>query len=181
MRGTYDIGLVAVSVVIAILASGAALDLANRVTAATGRARTLWLAGGAVAMGSGIWSMHYVGMLAFRLPVPVLYDVPTVLASWLAAVLASAVALLFVSGQTLGPVRVLVGSVIMGAGIATMHYTGMAAMRMPATLTYNPVVFTLSVVFAIVVSLVALVLAFHLRSDAIRAWDRRKLASASRP
>src|SRR6059058_3798358 len=178
MRGTYDIGLVAVSVVIAILASGAALDLANRVTAATGRARTLWLAGGAVAMGSGIWSMHYVGMLAFRLPVPVLYDVPTVLASWLAAVLASAVALLFVSGQTLGPVRVLVGSVIMGAGIATMHYTGMAAMRMPATLTYNPVVVTLSVVIAIVVSLVALVLAFHLRSDAIRAWDRRKLASA---
>ena len=178
MRGTYDIGLVAVSVVIAILASGAALDLANRVTAATGRARTLWLAGGAVAMGSGIWSMHYVGMLAFRLPVPVLYDVPTVLASWLAAVLASAVALLFVSGQTLGPVRVLVGSVIMGAGIATMHYTGMAAMRMPATLTYNPVVFMLSVVFAIVVSLVALVLAFHLRSNAIRAWDWRKLASA---
>jgi len=110
MRGTYDIGLVAVSVVIAILASGAALDLANRVTAATGRARTLWLAGGAVAMGSGIWPMHYVGMLAFRLPVPVLYDVPTVLASWLAAVLASAVALLFVSGQTLGLARVLVGA-----------------------------------------------------------------------
>src|SRR5947208_838130 len=178
MRGTYDIGLVAVSVVIAILASGAALDLANRVTAATGRARTLWLAGGAGAMGSGIWSMHYVGMLAFRLPVPVLYDVPTVLAPWLAAVLASAVALLFVSGQTLGPVRVLVGSVIMGAGIATMHYTGMAAMRMSSTLTYNPVVFMLSVVFAIVVSLVALVLAFHLRSNAIRAGDWRKLASA---
>ena len=108
MPGSYDLGLVALSVVIAILTSGAALDLANRVTAARGRARTLWLAGGAVAMGSGIWSMHYVGILAFRLPVPVLYDVPTVLASWLAAVLASAVALVFVSGQTLGLARVLV-------------------------------------------------------------------------
>src|SRR2546423_4798750 len=177
MNGTHDLGLVALSVVIAILASGAALDLANRVTAARGRARALWLAGGAFAMGSGIWSMHYVGMLAFRLPVPVLDDGPTVLASWLAAVLASAVALLFVSGETLGLARVLLGSVIMGAGIAIMHYTGMAAMRMPATLTYNPVVFTLSVVIAIVVSLVALVLAFHLRSDAIRAWDWRKLGS----
>src|SRR2546423_3252857 len=178
MNGTYHLGLVGLSVVIAILASGAALDLANRVTVARGRARDLWLAGGAFAMGSGIWSMHYVGMLAFYLPVPVLYDVPTVLASLLAAVLASAVALLFVSGETLGPARVLLGSAIMGAGIAIMHYTGMAAMRMPATLTYNPVGFTFSVVIAIVVSLVALVLAFHLRSDAIRAWDWRKVGSA---
>jgi two-component system sensor histidine kinase/response regulator len=177
MNGTYHLGLVALSVVIAILASGAALDLANRVTAARGRARALWLAGGAFAMGSGIWSMHYVGMLAFRLPVPVLYDVPTVLASLLAAVLASAVALLFVSGETLGPARVLLGSAIMGAGIAIMHYTGMAAMRMPATLTYNPVVFTLSAAIAIVVSLVALVLAFHLRSDAIGIWDWRRVGS----
>src|SRR2546421_4163196 len=177
MNGTYDLGLVALSVVIAILASGAALDLANRVTAARGRARALWLAGGAFAMRSGIWSMRYVGMLAFRLPVPVLYDVPTVLASLLAAVLASAVALLFVSGETLGPARVLLGSAIMGAGIAIMHYTGMAAMRMPATLTYNPVVFTLSAAIASVVSLVALVLAFHLRSDAIGIWDWRRVGS----
>src|SRR3989440_4803836 len=177
MNGTYHLGLVGLSVVIAILASGAALDLANRVTVARGRARDLWLAGGAFAMGSGIWSMHYVGMLAFYLPVPVLYDVPTVLASLLAAVLASAVALLCVSGETLGPARVLLGSAIMGAGIAIMHYTGMAAMRMPATLTYNPVVFTLSVAIASVVSLVALVLAFHLRSDAIGIWDWRRVGS----
>src|SRR2546430_17317631 len=107
MSGSYDLGLVALSVVIAIFASGAALDLANRVTAARGRARTLWLAGGAFAMGSGIWSMHYVGMLAFRLPVPVLYNVPTVLASLLAAVFASAVALYVVSRPRLGRGAVL--------------------------------------------------------------------------
>jgi two-component system, sensor histidine kinase and response regulator len=111
MVGSYDPGLVALSIVIAILASGAALDLANRVTAARGRARALWLAGGAFAMGSGIWSMHYVGMLAFHLPVPVLYHAPTVVASLLAAVLASAVALLFVRGETLVLARVLVGIV----------------------------------------------------------------------
>jgi len=129
-------------------------------------------------MGIGIWSMHYIGMLAFSLPVPVLYDWPTVLLSLIAAVFASAVALFVVSRKKMGWPRALAGSTIMGGGIATMHYTGMAAMRMPATLTYNPVVFMLSVVFAIVVSLVALVLAFHLRSNAIRAWDWRKLASA---
>src|SRR5882672_8843813 len=178
MEGSYSLGLVALSVVIAILASGAALDLANRVTAARGRSRVLWLSGGAFAMGLGIWSMHYVGMLAFHLPVPVFYDIPIVLASLLAAVFASAVALFVVSGPALSLGRVLTGSAVVGAGIAGMHYTGMAAMRMSATLTYNPVLFTLSVVIAIVVALVALLLSFHLRADAIRAWDWRKLASS---
>src|SRR5258708_2068009 len=81
---SYDYGLVALSVVIAILAAYAALDLAGRVTSAGGKARFFWLSGGAVAMGTGIWSMHYIGMLAFRLPIPVLYDWPTVLLSLLA-------------------------------------------------------------------------------------------------
>ena len=103
LHGRYDLGLVALSVVIAILASWAALDLAGRVTAAHGRGRAFWLAGGAFAMGLGIWSMHYVGMLAFQLPVPVLYDVPTVIASLLAAVFASALALFVVSREALGP------------------------------------------------------------------------------
>ena len=102
LHGRYDLGLVALSVVIAILASWAALDLAGRVTAAHGRGRAFWLAGGAFAMGLGIWSMHYVGMLAFELPVPVLYDVPTVIASLLAAVFASALALFVVSREALG-------------------------------------------------------------------------------
>src|SRR5271155_3078521 len=93
LAGSYDYRLVAPSVLIAILASYAALDLAGRVTAARGRARSIWLTGGAGAMGLGIWSMHYIGMLAFSLPVPVLYDWPTVVLSLLAAILASAVAL----------------------------------------------------------------------------------------
>src|ERR1700690_4326097 len=91
MVGSYDYRLVALSVVIAVLASYAALDVAGRVTSAKGGIRAVWLTGGALAMGMGIWSMHYVGMLAFALPIPISYDWPTVLASLLAAILASAV------------------------------------------------------------------------------------------
>src|ERR1700724_4145910 len=89
LTGSYDPRLVVVSVVIAVLAAGAALDLAGRVTWARDAARFWWLSGGAVAMGVGIWSMHYIGMLAFQLPVVVLYDWPTVLLSMLAAIVAS--------------------------------------------------------------------------------------------
>src|SRR5437588_9145725 len=133
MISSYDDRLVALSVLIAIFAAYAALDLAGRTTAARGRVRLAWLIGGAAAMGSGIWSMHYIGMLAFSLPVPVSYDWPTVLLSLLAAVFASAVALFVVSRRKMGLTRALAGAAIMGCGISTMHYTGMAAMRLPAT------------------------------------------------
>src|SRR5579859_234343 len=123
MLGYYDTRLVALSVFIAVVASYAALDLAGRVTSARGWVRYLWLSGGATAMGTGIWSMHYIGMLAFRLPVPVQYDWPTVLVSLLAAIFASLVALFVVSRQKMGPLQALVGGVIMGGGIAGMHYT----------------------------------------------------------
>jgi two-component system sensor histidine kinase/response regulator len=177
ISGSYDYRLVALSVLIAILASYAALDLAARVTAARGRIRFAWLWGGAAAMGTGIWSMHYIGMLAFSLPIPVLYDWPTVLLSLLAAVLTSAIALFIVSRQRMGSLAATVGSVIMGAGIATMHYTGMAAMRLPAMCHYSSAVVALSVVLAIVISLVALWLTFRLRNDVKGAW-LPKIASA---
>src|SRR5258708_28004028 len=110
LNGSYDYRLVALSVVIAVMASYAALDLAGRVTYAKGRTRTVWLGGGATAMGIGIWSMHYVGMLAFQLPVPVMYDWPTVIASLLAPVAASAIALVVAKRRPLGPRRALLGS-----------------------------------------------------------------------
>src|SRR5437762_12038111 len=97
MQGSYDYRLVVLSILIAICAAYAALDLAGRTTAATGRVRLAWLAGGAIAMGVGIWSMHYIGMLAFSLPVLVLYDWPMVLLSLMAAIFAAAVALFVVS------------------------------------------------------------------------------------
>src|SRR6266536_4073506 len=129
MHGYYDYRLVILSVLIAICAAYAALDLAGRTTAARGRLRLAWLAGGAIAMGLGIWSMHYIGMLAFALPIPVLYDWPTVLLSLVAAIFASGVALFVVSRKQMGWSQAVSGGAIMGGGIATMHYTGMAAMR----------------------------------------------------
>src|SRR6266851_6020694 len=165
MIGSYDYRLVALSVLIAICAAYATLDLIGRITAATGRVRLIWLAGGATAMGLGIWSMHYIGMLALSLPVPVLYDWPTVLLSFIAAVFASAVALFVVTRQKLGWVRAAIGAAIMGSGIATMHYTGMAAMRLPAMCSYDPLLFALSVVVATLISLAAIWLTFHFREE----------------
>jgi NO-binding membrane sensor protein with MHYT domain/signal transduction histidine kinase len=177
LTGSYDYLLVALSVFIAILAAYAALDFAGRVTAARGSIRLLRLTGGAVSMGVGIWSMHYIGMLAFQLPIPVRYDWPTVLLSLLAAILASAVALFVVSRQRMGVVRAALGSLVMGSGIAVMHYVGMEAMRMAALHTYSPSLVGVSVLLAIVISFVALWLTFHLRTDAT-AWSKNKLIAA---
>jgi PAS domain S-box-containing protein len=177
LAGSYDYRLVALSVVIAILAAYAALDLGGRVTAAQGHRRFAWLSLGAVAMGMGIWAMHYVGMLAYSLPVPVFYDWITVLWSLLAAVLASAVALFVVSRLKMGPLAIGTGGLLMGSGIAAMHYIGMEAMRLPAMCHYSVGLVSLSVVLAVVISLVALWLTFHLRAET-KALGWRKLASA---
>jgi len=128
-------------------------------------------------MGLGIWSMHYIGMLAFRLPIPVQYDWPTVLLSLVAAIVASGIALFVVSRHKMGVIRAVLGSIFMGGGIATMHYTGMAAMRLPAMCRYSPALVTLSVILAIVISLVALFLTFHFRADTT-TWSGRKMLSA---
>jgi PAS domain S-box-containing protein len=154
----YDYRLVALSVGIAIFASYAALDLAGRVNANRGWARLAWLAGGAFAMGSGIWAMHYTGMLAYRLPIPVEYHIPTVVLSLLAAILASLIALYVVSHERVTALRVAIGSLLMGSGIATMHYTGMAAMRLAAMHYYHRGLWILSILLAILISLAGLLL-----------------------
>jgi PAS domain S-box-containing protein len=175
--GSYNYALVALSVLIAMLASYAALDLAGRVTAAGGWTRAVWLLGGAGAMGTGIWSMHYIGMLAFILPIPVAYHWPTVLVSLFAAILASVIALYVVSRQKMGASRALAGSVLMGAGIASMHYIGMAAMRLSAICQFNFLLVVLSVVFAVLISLAALWITFHFR-DEKTGTGSEKLAGA---
>jgi len=177
LLGSYNHGLVVLSVVIAIVAAYAALDLAGRVTSAGGRGRFFWLSGGAIAMGTGIWSMHYIGMLAFRLPIPVLYDWPTVVLSLLAAVFASVIALLVVSRDKMGLIRALIGSIFMGGGIAIMHYTGMAAMRLSAMCHWSTSLVILSVVLAVGISFVALLLTFYFRQDT-SPWSWPKVLSA---
>jgi PAS domain S-box-containing protein len=163
--GSYNYALVALSVLIAIFASYAALDLAGRVRVAGGWTRAVWLLGGASVMGTGIWSMHYIGMLAFILPIPVAYHWPTVLLSLFAAILASVIALYVVSRPRMGALRALAGSVLMGAGIASMHYIGMAAMRLAAVCHFNSFLVVLSVVFAVLISLAALWITFHVRDE----------------
>lgn len=162
---SYDYRLVTLSVVIAIFASYVALDFVGRVSATRGFARLTWLLGGATAMGTGIWSMHYTGMLAFRLPMRVYYHVPTVVLSLLAAIFASFVALYIVGRPRMTVLHVVAGSLLMGSGIATMHYTGMAAMRLPAMHHYHPGLWSLSVLLAIVISLVALWLTSYFREE----------------
>jgi signal transduction histidine kinase/CheY-like chemotaxis protein len=178
LHGFYDDRLVVLSVFIAILAAYAALDLAGRVTAARGATRLAWLSGGAVALGIGIWSMHYIGMEAFQLPVAVKYHWPTVLLSMVAAVLASAVALFVVSRKSMGLVAAACGALVMGTGIAAMHYIGMEAMRLPAMCSYSYGTVALSAVLAIVISFVALWLSFALRAETTNALNPRKLGSA---
>ncbi|MGH9350975.1 MAG: MHYT domain-containing protein, partial [Terriglobia bacterium] len=177
MPGRYDHRLVALSFVIAMCASYAALDLAARTAATQGRARYAWLCGGATAMGIGIWSMHYIGMLAFNLPVPILYDLPTVIVSLLAAVFSSGLALYLIGRKKLTALSSGLGSVVMGGGIALMHYTGMAAMRMQAVCHYNPWIVALSVLIAVVASFAALWLAFYFRQEK-RGSGWLKVASA---
>jgi PAS domain S-box-containing protein len=178
LSGFYDPALVLLSVAIAICASYVALDLAERTTATRGRIRAAWLTGGAVAMGIGIWSMHYLGMLAFHLPIPVVYDVPTVLLSVVAAILASAAALFVVSRPRLTATALVAGGLFMGSAISTMHYTGMAAMRLQASCHYDSRIVALSIAIAVLVSWAALWIAFRLRAGHNGArW--LKLASAS--
>ncbi len=156
IQTSYNSGLIALSVLIAAFASWAALDLSARVFSKEKGSQAGWLLGGAVAMGTGIWSMHYTGMLAYRLPIPVFYHVPTVLLSLLYSIGASFVALYTVSRQKFGALHVGAGSVLMASGIAGMHYTGMAAMRMSAMHHWDRQLVIASVVVAWLVSLAGL-------------------------
>jgi NO-binding membrane sensor protein with MHYT domain len=165
MTGSYDPLFVVLSVLIASLASYAALDLAGRVRSAGGKTRFGWLTGGATVMGLGIWSMHFVAMLAFHLPVPIAYEEEQMLLSVGFAIGASLLALIVVSRAELRRTALVAGGVLMGGAIAGMHYIGMASMAVGIELSYSAPIVTLSIVIAIVASLVALYLAFSFRSD----------------
>ena len=170
LTGHYETPLVLISILVAIAASYAALSLAGRVSQSRGRAVTAWIVGGAIAMGSGIWAMHFVGMLAFRLPIPIAFDFSLTLVSLLLPIAASGLALWQVSRGELGSTRLAASAVLMGAGINAMHYTGMAAMRMEPGIVYDPWLFALSVAIAVGASGLALWIAFRLRRNAPNVW-----------
>ncbi|MGL6343098.1 MAG: MHYT domain-containing protein, partial [Waterburya sp.] len=166
------------SLAIACLASYTALDLAIRVKSSSGKHLWLWLFGGAMAMGSGIWSMHFVAMLALKLPIVVNYDVYLTLLSLTYAAIASGIALWLLSRPTSDLFLLFFGSICMGTAIAWMHYTGMAAMRMQAAIEYDFWLVCLSVAIAIGASMAALWLAFRLQQNTSTTVNYQKIASA---
>ena len=168
----YDPSLVVASVLIASFASYVALDLAKRVRAAKRSVALTWWLGGSVAMGTGIWSMHFVGMLAFSLPIALGYTRLLTFISWVAAVAVSVVALGLASRGSLTWARLAAGSLAMGAGICAMHYLGMAALDMSPPIDWNAALVVASAVVAVVASAAALLIFFGLR----RVSKHRELA-----
>ncbi len=161
MAHAYDPTLVLLSVAIAILAAYTALELGERVRPAPPRLRALWVSGAALAMGGGIWSMHFVGMLALRSAVPISYGRGLTALSFAVAVAATAAAFFWTSRPGAPASAVVPGGVFMGLGVAGMHYIGMGAMRMPDALVFEPWRVLLSVGIAVVASVAGLSLAFR--------------------
>ena len=163
VSASYSPSLVFISLCVAILASYTALDLAGRIATARGRTVYLWMSGGALAMGFGVWSMHFIGMLALELPLDLGYDLGLTLWSLLVAILSSGFALWVVSQPRLPALQLMFGALVMGAGISAMHYSGMAALRMQPGIDYDPTLVALSLVIAVGASAAALSIAFRLR------------------
>ena len=161
LPSAYDPTLVTVSVLMASLAAYAALGLAGRIKAAENRrTKQLWLGAGATAMGIGIWAMHFIGMLAFRLPIVVAYNLGITLLSVAPAVVASSIVLYVTSRAEIRFSQLVLAGTMMGLGIGTMHYTGMAAMRMAADMYYDPLLFGLSLIVAVGLATAALYIHF---------------------
>ena len=179
MAGSHNYWLVLLSVIVATLASFVALELTATMAANRSRpGRHYWVALGAISIGTGIWSMHFIGMLGFSLPIRVSYDLAITLLSMVIAVIASAVGLILASRGASGLRWLIGGAVLIGIAIAGMHYTGMAAMRMEPPIRYQPFLLSLSVAIAIAASMVAFWSAFKLRMETIMSAFWKKAGSA---
>jgi diguanylate cyclase (GGDEF)-like protein len=179
MTGVYNPLLVCLSLVVAFLASYTAVELSGGLnTLAGAKRRPLWLAGGAVSMGVGIWSMHFIGMLAFSLPVEVGYDLAATTASLFLAIGVSLIALATASRGVLSSARLCIAGTVMGIGVAAMHFTGMHAMQMSPGIAYTIWRVALSVGVAIAASMAALWLAFTLRASDVQNVVVKRLGAA---
>jgi PAS domain S-box-containing protein len=161
VTGTYNPHLVALSILVAAFAAYTALDLGGRVSATRGAAPRVWLVAAAIAMGGGIWSMHFIGMLAFNLPIPMSYDIGLTTLSLVVAIFVTGAGFYFINRQSAPPFSLIFAGIFMGLGIAAMHYIGMAAMREHAAISYDIRFIALSLVIAIGASTAALWLAFR--------------------
>jgi NO-binding membrane sensor protein with MHYT domain len=161
VTGTYNPYLVALSILVAAFASYTALDLGGRVAAAGGLARRMWLVAAAITMGGGIWSMHFIGMLAFIMPAPMSYEIGLTTLSLVVAMFVTGGGFFVISRHSGSLLRLVLGGIFMGLGIVAMHYIGMASMREHVDLHYDRIFVALSVIIAIGASTAALRLAFR--------------------
>ena len=168
MEASYNLWLVGLSILVAMVVAYTALKLAARVADAGPSSGRLWLLGGAAAMGMGIWSMHFIGMLAFSVGIPLRYGIFKTLLSLVIAMITSGFALAIASRAQLSLTRLAIGSVVMGAGICAMHYSGMSAIQIVPIITYQPLLVLASIGIAVGASFAALWLAFKLRSGQSR-------------
>ncbi|WP_341279031.1 EAL domain-containing protein [Paenibacillus sp. FSL H8-0537] len=175
LHGTYDSSLIIFSYIIAVLASFAALDLAEKVGISYGRKRWIGITLGAVILGMGIWSMHFVGMMAFSLPVVVAYDLIVVLLSLLAVIVAAFAALYVIGRDELKTGRLLAGGLLLATGVSVMHYVGMEAMLIQ--IHYDPLLFSLSIFIAFTASVAALWLVFYFRKSSKQVMFWKKLSA----
>ena len=179
LTGHYEAPLVLISFLVALLASYTTFHLAGRVSQAGAVAASWWITGGAFAMGTGIWSMHFVGMLAFRLPIPLGYDPGITFLSWLLPVIASALALRQLQEPQLGWRRLAFSAGLIGLGISAMHYVGMAAMLMAPPIVYDPWLVAASIAIAIGAAGAALWIGMRLRDGSRPGVWRPRLAAAT--
>lgn len=178
MGGTYNYKLVILSYVISVLASYVALDLAGRLRATTNNiTKFYWLVGGAFSMGAGIWSMHFIGMLAFIMNMPMYYDIFWTGFSMVAAILASGLTMYLLRTEDRPLVFMALGGIFLGLGICTMHYMGMTGME-GVKIRYLPSLFFLSIAIAIAASWVALWLALQSNRGKLGRRFRLKVLSA---
>ena len=179
MTGTYAPTLVLLSVLVAVFVSFTALNLSSRVALARDSSSSgLWLSGGAFAMGTGIWSMHFIGMLAFSLPIDLAYDVVLTVASLIIAIAISGFALWVASSPEMNLTYYIVAAILMGIGISAMHYTGMASIQIRPLITYELDLMLASIGIAITASFAALWLFFQLRNGASFGMKLARVAAA---
>lgn len=164
MDGNYNYYIVGLSIAIAILASYSALNITSKISDANGKSKFFWLFGGAMVMGSGIWSMHFVGMLAMHMNMNVRYDVFLTIMSMLVSVVSSFIAFYITMPRNINWFKIAIGGFIMGSGIVAMHYMGMEAMVIHAEISYDPGIWVLSAIIALVASYAALLLFLRFRN-----------------
>ncbi|WP_282610278.1 MHYT domain-containing protein [Pelagibius sp. Alg239-R121] len=155
----YDPALIALSLAVAIIGSYTGLHMVERMVLLSGVVRKSILAASAVAIGVSIWSMHFIGMLALKLPVTINYDILTTLISALVSILMTGAGLALISYGRVTTIKLAAAGVAMGGGISTMHYVGMSAVRANCSIAYTPWLVIASVMIGVLASTLALYLA----------------------